>query len=168
MREATILKRSGEKVLTSVSFLFDANKEAIDWLVAHLNVDIHVIAVFRDKFLVDSSGFFFADIATGIDGKDGQNGTDGQDDINLNLPVPVVRINPVTRIWEISTDGGYTYKSTGILADGQNGTNGQDGRNGRDDSFLSVVFSTDKKYAIITLRTGRSFTVPVNAVAVPA
>ena len=71
MREATILKRSGEKVLTSVSFLFDADKEAIDWLVAHLNVDIHVIAVFRDKFLVDGSGFFFADIATGVNGKDG-------------------------------------------------------------------------------------------------
>ena len=147
-------------------------KDGKDGTNANINIGITKVAdgtycwTLNGQMMNDTNGNPLR--ANGIDGKDGQNGKDGQDDINLNLPVPVVRINPVTRIWEISTDGGYTYKSTGILADGQNGTNGQDGRNGRDDSFLSVVFSTDKKYAIITLRTGRSFTVPVNAVAVPA
>ena len=75
--------------------------------------------------------------------------------------------NNVISIDDLKTQLGDTFKGE-PGANGTNGTNGTDGKNGRDDSFLSVVFSTDKKYAIITLRTGRSFTVPVNAVAVPA
>lgn len=108
--------------------------------------------------------------ASAIDGKDGAK---GKDDINMTLPVPQVRINPVTRMWEISTDGGYTYMSTGISANGQDGTNGKDGqngkdgmdgkdgkdgtdgkdgKNGKDDVFMSVIFSYDYKTAFITLR----------------
>jgi len=99
--------------------------------------------------------------ANGIDGKNGTDGKDGKDDINMTLPVPTVRINPITRMWEISTDGGITYKSTGILADGKDGTDGTNGNNGKDDSFLSVVFTPDGQYAIITLRNGQSFKVPI-------
>jgi hypothetical protein len=60
--------------------------------------------------------------ASAIDGKDGK---DGKDDIDLSLIIPTSRINPVTRIWEISTDGGITYVSTGILADGRDGISTQ-------------------------------------------
>ena len=105
--------------------------------------------------------------ANGMDGNDGANGQDGQDDVNMSVLVPKVRINPETRIWEISTDGGNTYKSTGIFADGADGkdggqgSKGSNGTDGRDDVFLTVKLSADGKEAIITLRNGREFIIPV-------
>ena len=143
-------------------------KDGKDGSNANFNIGITKIAegvyywTQNGQLMTDANGNLIR--ANGIDGKDGTNGKDGQDDINMSLPVPKVRINPNTRLWEISTDGGVTYKSTGIFADGQNGTdgaNGKDGSNGKDDSFLSVVFSEDGQHAIITLRNGQSFIVPV-------
>lgn len=71
----------------------------------------------------------------GQNGKDGANGKDGQDGQNNPLSpaiVPQVRINEETRFWEISTDGGQTWKTTGVLADGKDGKDGQDGQDGKD------------------------------------
>jgi hypothetical protein len=112
--------------------------------------------------------------ANGIDGQDGKDGIDGidgidgKDDVNMNLPVPVVRINPYTREWEISTDNGSTYTSTHILADGKDGNDGNDGNDGRNgvdgrnDVFLTVTVSSDGQSVIITLRrTGQSFVIPI-------
>lgn len=130
---------------------------------------------FNGKWLLDENGDRMR--AQGTDGKDGKDGQNGKDDINMTLPVPMVRINSITRMWEISTDGGQTYKTTGIYADGtdgekgpkgDNGKNGEDGENGKngrdgnDDIFLNVVFSEDGTSATIYLRDGRSFIIPIS------
>ncbi len=100
--------------------------------------------------------------ANGIDGEDGangENGIDGEDAI-----APQVRINDVTKEWEISTDGGMTWVSTGVVAEGKdgangaNGSNGTDGTNGTDgadgDSLFKSVDTSHPDYVIITLADG--------------
>ena len=95
-------------------------------------------------------------------GKDGANGEDGEDGANgTDAIAPQVRINETTKEWEISTDGGNTWISTGVVAegkdgkDGANGSNGEDGTNGAngDSLFKSVDVSNDN-YVIITLADG--------------
>jgi len=82
--------------------------------------------------------------------------TDGKDGSNASVVIPQVRINPVTRYWEISTDGGNTWTSTYITAIGK------DGEKGRDDIFKSVIFSEDGKYVTFVMRNGSgSYTVPI-------
>ena len=51
-----------------------------------------------------------------VKGRDGIDGNDGT--------APQLRINASTKIWEISTDNGYTWNSTGIVAEGQKGEKG--------------------------------------------
>ncbi|MBR0362588.1 MAG: hypothetical protein IIX38_02195, partial [Alistipes sp.] len=97
--------------------------------------------------------------ANGIDGEDGangENGVDGEDAI-----APQVRINDATKEWEISTDGGMTWVSTGVVAEGKdgangaNGSNGTDGTNGTDgDSLFKSVDTSHPDYVIITLADG--------------
>ena len=97
--------------------------------------------------------------ANGIDGENGangENGIDGEDAI-----APQVRINDATKEWEISTDGGMTWVSTGVVAEGKdgangtNGSNGTDGTNGTDgDSFFKSVDTSHPDYVIITLADG--------------
>ena len=56
----------------------------------------------------------------GTDGKDGQDGTDGKDGKDgRDGNTPQLRINPVTNEWEVSTDGGITWFSTGVKATGE-------------------------------------------------
>ena len=50
----------------------------------------------------------------GTDGKDGQDGQDGKDGVS-----PRIRINTSTSEWEISTDEGLTWDSTGVKASGE-------------------------------------------------
>ena len=50
----------------------------------------------------------------GADGKDGQDGQDGKDGVS-----PRIRINTSTSEWEISTDEGLTWESTGVKASGE-------------------------------------------------
>ena len=94
--------------------------------------------------------------ANGIDGIDGENGIDGEDAI-----APQVRINDVTKEWEISTDGGETWVSTGVVAEGKdgangtNGSNGTDGTNGTDgDSLFKAIDTSHPDYVVITLADG--------------
>ena len=70
-----------------------------------------------------------------------------------------VRINPTTSIWEISSDGGQTYISTGVSAVGRDGKDGRDG----DSFFESVVIVEDNggQYALFTVRNGVRFRVPI-------
>ena len=138
--------------------------DGVDGSSARLNIGISKIAdgsyywTLNGRLMTDNNGNLMR--ANGIDGRNGANGQDGKDDINMNLLVPIVRINNITRIWEISTDNGNTYVSTGVYADG---INAKDGTNGKDDSIAGVIFSTDGKQATITLRNGESFIVPVKA-----
>ncbi len=97
--------------------------------------------------------------ANGIDGEDGENGENGingQDAI-----APQVRINETTKMWEISVDGGQTWTSTGVVAegkDGENGTNGENGATGATgDSLFKRVDTSNPDYVVITLADGTEF-----------
>ena len=91
--------------------------------------------------------------ANGIDGVDGENGTNGEDAI-----APQVRINDTTKEWEISTDGGNTWTSTGVVAEGKDGVNGSNGENGTNgtngDSLFKKVDVSNPDYVIVTLVDG--------------
>lgn len=83
----------------------------------------------------------------GQDGEDGQDGQDGQDAV-----APQVRINEDTKEWEISTDGGVTWVSTGVIAEGQDGENGSVIVEG-ETLFQSIDYSNED-YVIFTLADG--------------
>ena len=94
--------------------------------------------------------------ANGIDGENGAPGESGNDAI-----APQVRINDVTKEWEISTDGGMTWVSTGVVAEGKDGANGANGANGNDgangangDSLFKSVDTSHPDYVVITLADG--------------
>ena len=94
--------------------------------------------------------------ANGIDGEDGANGENGNDAV-----APQVRINDATKEWEISTDGGETWVSTGVVAEGKDGANGTNGANGNDgangangDSLFKSVDTSHPDYVIVTLSDG--------------
>ena len=88
--------------------------------------------------------------ANGHDGENGANGTNGE-----NAIAPQVRINDSTKEWEISTDGGYTWTSTGVVAEGKDGANGSNGSNGTNgsngDSLFKKVDTSNPNYVVITL-----------------
>ena len=91
--------------------------------------------------------------ANGLDGENGENGAKGEDAI-----APQVRINDTTKEWEISTDGGITWVSTGVVAEGKDGANGSNGENGANgtngDSLFKSVDTSNANYVIITLADG--------------
>ncbi len=75
------------------------------------------------------------------------NGIKG--DTGAAAVAPQVRINPTTKEWEISTDGGETWTSTGIVAEGTS-----------DKSIFSAVDTTNSDYITFTLADGTTFNVP--------
>lgn len=84
--------------------------------------------------------------ATGKDGIDGTNGNNGTDGIDgVDGITPQVRINPDTKEWEISVDGGNTWEPTGVIAEGQDGTNGTNGTNGSTPQ-ISIEKDVDGNY----------------------
>jgi hypothetical protein len=94
--------------------------------------------------------------ANGIDGEDGangENGANGEDAI-----APQVRINDTNKEWEISTDGGMTWVSTGVVAEGKDGANGSNGENGTNgtngDSLFKSIDTSNANYVVITLADG--------------
>ena len=97
--------------------------------------------------------------ANGIDGANGANGENGKDAI-----APQVRINENSKEWEISVDGGQTWTSTGVVAEGKDGANGANGENGTDgsngangDSLFKKVDTSHPDYVTITLANGTEF-----------
>ena len=111
------------------------------------------------KPVTDESGNLVqASAEDGRDGADGVDGRDGRTASEVGAVVPQVRINSVSRHWEISVDGGQTWSDTGSSADGKDGI---DGQNGEDDIFLKVDESLDGQSITFTLRDGRTFTVPI-------
>lgn len=77
--------------------------------------------------------------ANGIDGEDGKDG--GAPGI-----APQLRISTATGEWEISTDGGKTWTSTGVKAQGSDG-----------DSLFSAIDASDPAYVLFTLADGTQF-----------
>lgn len=111
------------------------------------------------KPVTDESGNLVqASAEDGRDGADGVDGRDGRTASEAGVVVPQVRINSVSRHWEISVDGGQTWSDTGSSADGKDGI---DGQNGEDDIFLKVDEAPDGQSITFTLRDGRTFTVPI-------
>ena len=91
--------------------------------------------------------------ANGIDGANGEDGSDGEDAI-----APQLRINDTTKEWEISTDGGQTWTSTGVVAEGKDGANGENGSAGvAGDSLFKDIDTSNPDYVVITLADGTEF-----------
>ena len=63
------------------------------------------------------------------------NGTDGE-----NAIAPQVKINQTSKEWEISTDNGQNWVSTGVIAEGKEGA-----------SCFKSIDTTNKEYVTITL-----------------
>lgn len=79
--------------------------------------------------------------AQGTDGAPGEAG--------VAAVAPQVRINETTSEWEISTDGGETWSSTGVVATGKNG-----------DSIFDGVDTSDPACVVFTLKDGTRIEVP--------
>ncbi len=113
-------------------------------------------------------GQFLTDGETGnkipVTGAKGDTGETGAAAI-----APQVRINSHSNEWEISTDGGTTWTSTGVKAtgaDGAKGDKGDDGAKGdRGDAIFAengVAVSDDGSSVTFTLADGTTtFTVPI-------
>lgn len=81
--------------------------------------------------------------AQGTDGAPGQSAV-----------APQLRINETSKEWEMSTDGGTTWTSLGVKAEG---TDGKD-----DDSmFASVDTATNPGFAVFTLAAGGKIEIPM-------
>ncbi len=103
--------------------------------------------------------------ATAQDGKDGENGKDGQDGKDgkdgvdgkdgKDAIAPQIRINPDNKMWEISTDGGVTWESTGVVAQGRDGYDGSNG-----DSYFKSVDVTNPDYVIFVLYDDTQIIIP--------
>lgn len=93
---------------------------------------------------------------TGEKGDKGDKGDKGADSI-----APQVRINTDTNLWEISTDGGKTWTSTGIKATGDKGNTGAQGPQG-DAIFAKdgIDYTSDHDNVIFTLVDGTKITLP--------
>ncbi len=93
---------------------------------------------------------------TGEKGDKGDKGDKGADAI-----APQVRINKDTNLWEISTDGGKTWTSTGIKATGDKGNTGEQGPQG-DAIFAKdgIDYTSDHDNVIFTLVDGTKITLP--------
>lgn len=77
------------------------------------------------------------------EGNDGKDGSDGADAIT-----PQVRINETTKEWEISVDGGESWESTGVVAEGKNGDSIFSGVDDKDDE---VIFTLADGITTITI-----------------
>lgn len=75
----------------------------------------------------------------GEKGADGAPGASGSDAV-----APQVRIDADTKMWEISTDGGQTWTSTGVVAEGKDGGS----------VFADVDTASDADWVIFTLADG--------------
>ena len=114
------------------------------------DIDGNFYWVVDGEWITDSQGNKVR--AHGKDGKDGRDGNDGKDG-NDGIS-PKVRINE-EGIWEVSTDGGLTWVSTGTSCKGQDGRNGADAN-----SILRVVTHWNEGYVEFITASG-SFIVPL-------
>ncbi len=76
-------------------------------------------------------------------------GADGKDAVS-----PQVRINTTTNEWEISTDGGVNWTSTGVKATGATGAQGATGPQGDAIFAANGVDNTNADYVEFTLADG--------------
>ncbi len=105
---------------------------------------------------VRANGVDGEDGADGEAGKDGADGTDGKDGVDgKDAVAPQVRINPSTKEWEISVDGGVTWESTGVIAQGRDGYDGSNG-----DAYFRSVDTSNAEYVTFILYDGTEIVIP--------
>ena len=131
----------------------NTNLTALQTIVNAMQDNVYVTAVNEtaDGYTIIFSNGTTATITNGKDGangKDGQNGAPGND--GKDAIAPQVRINDATKEWEISTDGGKTWVSTGVVAEGKDGVCTEN-----ESLFASV--EVENEYVIITLTNGTEF-----------
>ena len=111
------------------------------------------------EWLTDNEGNQIrANSLDGSDGKDGEDGNDGKD--GKDGITPLIRINPTTTYWEVSTDEGKTWT---VLTDDEGkpysavGINGEAG-----DSFFKYAPYVDEEKGTVTftLLSGATIVVP--------
>lgn len=100
--------------------------------------------VFNDQWILDENGNRIS-----AEPKDGKNGADGKDadPVSGDVILPQARINETTGNWEISVDGGVTWDSTGVPANGKNG------KDGVKDPYIVQVW-VDGNFIILIVRVG--------------
>lgn len=82
-------------------------------------------------------------------------GVKAQGDKGADAIAPQVRINTDTNEWEISTDNGTTWTSTGVKATGNKGNTGATGAQGeKGDSMFSSIDNSNEAYVELTLADG--------------
>lgn len=131
-------------------------------------IDGYYYWTLNGSFIHDANG-----MRVRADGYTGKDGEDGQDAAASTAIVPQVRINSETRYWEISTDGGITWVTTDVYADGADGENGQDGENGKNgedgqdgvdgipDIFQKIFISDNGTTVTFVLADGQTFVLPI-------
>ena len=91
--------------------------------------------------------------------KNDKNNKDDKNDSDLNFNsfpmAPQIRIDQTSNEWEVSTDGGKTWQTTGVKASGKNGKDGNDGKDGNGilkteviDGCLWITYTNDPENPI--------------------
>ena len=82
--------------------------------------------------------------------------------VTAKKSAPFVRISPITKEWEISNDGGQTWASTGVVAEGKQGPMGQKGEDGLSPiTEVQFVVEGENSFLKLVLVNGSIVTVPV-------
>lgn len=134
------------------------------------NVTITSVKQTDNGYEIHFSDGQVADIFNGINGTNApvvsvERGDDGQyywtldgelllidgNPVGASAVAPQIRINDETKMWEVSTDGGQIWVSTGVKAEGTNGENG--------DSLFSSVDIDSPGFVVFTLVDGTQFKV---------
>lgn len=106
-----------------------------------------------DWLLVDNEKVR-ANGSNGENGKDGENGKNGEN--GKDAIAPQIRINELSKEWEISTNGGKSWNSTGVIAEGKNIVSDSNGVISNEQLFKSVDLS-NKDFVVITLSNNTQF-----------
>ncbi len=86
----------------------------------------------------------------GVDGKNGKNGRNGTDGTDLTSMPKLPRINPITRTWEVYSNG--VWVDTGVYADGE------DGKDGKKDIVKNIEVDVATSTVTLYLWDGRQLT----------
>lgn len=145
----------------------DAGQTLVPLISVRDSSDGHVYWTVNGKVISDKDGN-----AVRADGDKGQSGDPGQQGEQGEAgTIPQVRINADTDMWEISTDRGQTWRSTGVKATGEKGEQGavgpqgSSGPQGSTGAAAEDIFARDgiqvyDTYVEFTLTDGQVFRLP--------
>jgi len=129
LTERTITLASGRN---GIKGLKGDDGKAIDQLLGVAKDDNgRAYWIFNGEPLVDEDGnIIYVNGPDGNKGEKGDKGDQGKSINGSNAKMPQVRVNEDTGMWEISTDGGKSWNSTGVVAKGDEGARGKKGETG--------------------------------------